>query len=168
MVPSAAWSQCTSSCRQEPFCPLSFPAPLHFLPPTSGPLCFVARNNLLLPSCSEVTFCPWLDSTRLYQGIAFELAVAFLCRLIRCQGEQCKALQNSSVAQAWWKRWGWGVWGLYKADQWILVAKFLFCSKLKNKWYILKFIWTWLTHFCLITMPFREIGDYFRISVYSI
>lgn len=42
----------------KPFCPPFSPAPPHFLPPTSGPLCFVARNNLLLPSCSEVTFCP--------------------------------------------------------------------------------------------------------------
>lgn len=81
-------------------------SPFALLPPplfqasTTGPFCSVAGNNLLLPSCSEVTFCPWLDSTRLYHRIAFELAVAFLCSLIRCQGEQCEALQNFSPAQA--------------------------------------------------------------------
>lgn len=75
------------------------PAPPHSLPSTSGPLCFVARNNLLLPSCSEVTSCPWLDSTRPYHQTAFELAVAFLCGLIRCQGGQWRALHNSGVAR---------------------------------------------------------------------
>lgn len=95
--PSAGFIQCTSSHRREPFCPPSTPL---FQASTTGPFCSVAGNNLLLPSCSEVTFCPWLDSTRLYHRIAFELAVAFLCSLIRCQAEQCKALQNFSPAQA--------------------------------------------------------------------
>lgn len=95
--PSAGFIQCTSSHRREPFCPPSTPL---FQASTTGPFCSAAGNNLLLPSCSEVTFCPWLDSTRLYHRIAFELAVAFLCSLIRCQGEQCKALQNFSLAKA--------------------------------------------------------------------
>lgn len=95
--PSAGFIQCTSSHRREPFCPPSTPL---FQASTTGPFCSAAGNNLLLPSCSEVTFCPWLDSTRLYRRIAFELAVAFLCPLIRCQGEQCEALQNFSPAKA--------------------------------------------------------------------
>lgn len=37
-------------------------------------LCYVAGNNLLLPSCSEVTSCPWLDRAKSYHTIVFELA----------------------------------------------------------------------------------------------
>lgn len=53
--PSAGCIQCTSSHRREPFCPPSTPP---FQASTMGPFCSAAGNNLLLPSCSEVTFCP--------------------------------------------------------------------------------------------------------------
>lgn len=43
-------------------------------PPPQRLLCYVAGNNLLLPSCSEVTFCPWLDRAKSYHTIVFELA----------------------------------------------------------------------------------------------
>lgn len=53
--PSAGCIQCTSSHRREPFCPPPTPP---FQASTTGPFCSAAGNNLLLPSCSEVTFCP--------------------------------------------------------------------------------------------------------------
>lgn len=65
--PSAGFFQFTSSRHRQPlFPPLS--------PPPQRLLCYVAGNNLLLPSCSEVTFCPWLDRAKSYHTIVFELA----------------------------------------------------------------------------------------------
>lgn len=57
--------------------PPFFPSPspsLSPLSPLQWLLCYVARNNLLLPSCSEVTSCPWLDRAKSYHTIVFELA----------------------------------------------------------------------------------------------